>query len=531
MKAVTESAGRHRKAKGREAMESDLVAGHWVSKPTFRTAAIVVAVLSLGSVISLGAARRSTPAKRYEAGAGQSANTAPADAHALLVRTRDAMGFERTADKVVHVRISGATFQNYESDRTYPPFFSYFARVDTWFDPKSGTERSESQTAFPGGEGPASTTFSSTDETVMLANGKVFPVPKRSMHMRNLAAWAVISDWAAAPDVKFSGREVYRDYLRAVLTRNTEDGEQRLFLDEKTGFPVKLELTEPHYMWGQRRVEYVYSNWMLFEGGLVAPGSAFRLADGEAEVSETVTNVEAVDRGKAPDMAMPQSDVKPELLPAFLRPIEPKAIRVSENTYVLSNPGYNEVVTLAGDDLYVFDATQGEERARQDAELVRKLFPGEHRVYLVVTDLAWPHVAGVRYWVASGATVIAHRAAEPFLRKVIERRWTLAPDTLERSRPSARFRFVGVDKAYATANGKVEVYPIDGIGSEVALMVYVPGEHFLWASDYIQSVDAPTEYAAEVRDAVQRNHITPENVAAEHLAITPWSVVEGIESK
>ncbi|HTS10708.1 MAG TPA: hypothetical protein VMH00_01195 [Candidatus Limnocylindrales bacterium] len=494
----------------------------------FRMVAMVIAGLWLGCITPPGTT--GTPAKK-ESAAEQTANGAPPDAHALLARARDVMGLEKTADKILHVKISGATFQNYESDRTYPPFFSYFARVETWFDPKTGTVRTDSQTAFAGGEGPVSTTFSSADETVILANGKAIPVPKRSLQMRNLAAWAVIADWMAASDVKFSGREEYRDYLRAVLTRNTQDGEQRLFLDEKTGFPVKLELTEPHYLWGQRRVEYLYSNWSLFDGGVVAPGSAFRLADGEAEISEIVTLAEPMDRGKAPDMAMPQSDAKPEVLPAFLRPVEPKAIRVSENTYVLSNPGYNEIVTLAGNDLYVLDATQGDDRARQDADLIRKLFPGEHRVYLVVTDLAWPHVAGVRYWVAQGATVIAHRAAEPFLRKVVERRWTLAPDTLERSRASAQFRFVGVDKAYATANGKVKVYPIDGIGSEVAMMVYLPESHFLWASDYIQTVKEPTEYANEVREAVRRNEISPENVAAEHLPITPWSVVEGLASK
>jgi len=31
------------------------------------------------------------------------------------------------------------------------------------------------------------------------------------------------------------------------------------------------------------------------------------------------------------------------------------------------------------------------ERAAKDAELIRILFPGKHRTFVVVTDLAWPH--------------------------------------------------------------------------------------------------------------------------------------------
>jgi hypothetical protein len=76
---------------------------------------------------------------------------------------------------------------------------------------------------------------------------------------------------------------------------------------------------------------------------------------------------------------------------------------------------------------------------------IGKLFPGPHPVAVVVTDLAWPHVAGVRYWVGAGATVISHRASEPFLREVVERRWTLAPDLRERRRAGTPFRFRSVE--------------------------------------------------------------------------------------
>ena len=198
-------------------------------------------------------------------------------------------------------------------------------------------------------------------------------------------------------------------------------------------------------------------------------------------------------------------------------------MRVSASTFLLKNVGYTEMVTLARDTVFLFDATQGEARAREDSTWIAKLFPGHHPVVVVVTDLAWPHVSGVRFWVARGATIIAHNAARPFLQSVVERRWTLAPDALQKQpRP---LRFVGVRDVGKLAGGEVLLFPIDGIGSEVALAAYVGNSRFLWASDFVQSLSEPTAYVNEVVRAAHRVGIVPERVAAQHMALVRWDTV------
>jgi hypothetical protein len=315
-----------------------------------------------------------------------------------------------------------------------------------------------------------------------------------------------------------------------VLERATPTGKQRLFLDPKSALPVKLEFEEKHYLWGQRHIEYLYSNWTM-SGGVLTAGSSFRLADGQVEISQTTGAVDLIGRETAPSMELPQSPAKStDSLPLFLQPIDPQVKEIGPNTYLLSNPGYTEAVTRVGDEVILFDATQGEERARKDADAIGRLFPGYKKLILVVTDLAWPHVAGVRYWVANGATVIAHGAARDFLESVVERRWTLAPDLLESRRETAKLNFVGIAAAHSLAGGAVGLYPIDGIGSEVALMGYIPAERFLWASDYIQTVANPSLYASEVWRAVQRERLQPERTAAEHLPLTPWSKIDELQS-
>lgn len=68
--------------------------------------------------------------------------------------------------------------------------------------------------------------------------------------------------------------------------------------------------------------------------------------------------------------------------------------------------------------------------------------------------------------------------------------------------------------------------PIDGIGSEVALMAYLPADKFLWASDYIQTLDEPSLYAAEVIRAAERAGIVPDRFAAEHVPLNSWQQVQ-----
>lgn len=451
------------------------------------------------------------------------------DSRVWIKRAQDAMGMARLGDRVLHTHAALATEENYQSDRYYPPFFSAISSLENWFGGANGIERISSQTVFPGSGPFPTTTLRDSRFSYAVRGEKTTLLPHTAWQSRYLNAWAVVFDWSRAGDVRFAGREIYREYPRIVLARNTPDGEQRLYLDAKTGFPVKLDFEEPQYLWGQRHVEYVYSTWIESEGIQVSAAS-FRLADGDVELSQTLGSVDLIRSAEAASLLQmpPAPDGPADAIPAFLQPKPPSVVQVSPTTYLLSNPGYTEAVTLAGDEIFVFDATQGEERARLDAEQIAKLFPGQHKINVVVTDLAWPHVAGVRYWVAHGATIISHPAARPFLQRIVERRWTRTPDQLEQHR-NAKLNFIAVESPTAMAHGQITLLPIDGIGSEIALAGFVAGDRFLWASDYIQDVTTPTAYASDVWNAVQRAHLRPKRVAAQHVELTEWEKIAALQ--
>lgn len=452
------------------------------------------------------------------------------EARRLLQKAVDAVGLRRIEGKIVHSFMSEALLQPAQSERVYPPFVSLMRTSEIWFDPVQNVQRTSSQTTwFGSGPGRPLITMSGPQGSVMIRDTMVVPIPSSSNYMN---IWSVLLEWEKLDNLRLEKPALYRDYLRDIIIRETPGGPERLFIDQKTGFPIKLDKVEPHYLWGQVHVEYLYSGWIQL-GSSFIPFSPIKLVDGEAELYQTFGKTEFLEVGQAPSMNIPETKGPrpPARNPGVITSPQPDTIRIGTQTYLTRNSFYTEAISLIDGTVYVFDATLGEQRARQDEGWIEKLFPGNHPVVVIVTDLAWPHIAGVRYWVAKGATIVSHRMSEPFLKKVLERKWTLNPDELEKRRGQSNFKFIPVDKELTLAGGKVKLHAIDGIGSEGALMAYLPDEKFLWAGDFIQSNRVPTAYAKEVWRAVGRAGITPTRTAAQHLPVTPWSVIDSLSSQ
>ncbi len=461
-----------------------------------------------------------------------SCRPAQGNADSLLRHAASVVGPSNRSSVALHWTGFDITSHPHESDRTYPPYLSDITPVDAWFNPANGVESiARRSVSFTGQTYPGAAFLSNGSATFVVRDSVAKPSGAAAYSMyalRPLDVLAVLHDWLGASHVIVEQQCRYRDYDRIVLERPTPDGPERLYLDPKSGFPIKLDRIEPHYLWGQVHVEYVYSTWQRVTDGYL-PGESFRVVDGSTEVERLPGSQRFVAVDSAAQVALPASPAMVKrTLPGFLDPTRPDTIRVGPRTFILRNQGYSGVVTLAHDTVYIFDSSQAEARARLDSGWIAELFPGRHPVALIVTDIAWPHVGGLRFWVARGATVISHRAARDFLQRVVDRRWTLSPDLLERERRHVTFHFVPVSNAMTVAGGAIRIFPIDGASSEVALAVYVESERFLWASDFVQTLDAPTTYLDEVWRATAREHLHPVQVAAEHLPLSQWSKVEAL---
>jgi hypothetical protein len=449
------------------------------------------------------------------------------DAATVLRRARAAIGLGESPPPLLRMSSRSVVTHNYESDRTYRPFLTFVTDHLSWIDLAHGVTRDSSMAVFG----------ADTVVTVLLANDTVAFARRDTAWRQSDDAWSSVQLWRAldpwlvlgawsGADARVTARCLYRDYPRLVLTRSGVYGPERLYIDPKSWLPVKVDRMEPHYLWGQLHTEYVYATWQLF-GDVRMPTVSTMLIDGDEQVVRSIATVSRVSRDSAPRLTVPDGGKRSVVkTPAFLRPAPLDTMRLGPRTFALTNPGYNEVVTLQHDTVFVLDATQSEARARADSAWVGRLFPGRHPVVLVVTDLAWPHVSGLRFWVASGATIMSRDMSRAFLQAIVSRRWTREPDKLESVHPRPSLAFIPVRDSLVRSG--IRVYAIDGLASEGALMAFLPADSLLWASDYVQQLTQPALYTNEVFAAAHRVGIQPTRVIAQHQPLAPWSTLAAL---
>ena len=449
--------------------------------------------------------------------------TTAADPQAIIERAVVALGLPSVGTGVRTSTGTDVVFMAYQSDRMYPPYLWAASEMRLAMDWSRGLLRAEQGTP------PNTVAFlsDSAHRAAVSPRGAML-LPRRQpllLDERAMDPWTVLADWRGASNIRVAEECRYRDYWRIVLERTTADGAERLYLDPTTGMPIKLERREPHYLWGDVSAEYLWSIWSPVKGSqALAPRFAFRLVDGETDQQRALDKYAVVAPDSAGALAIPASATPAPAPPA----VNPDTVRVTANTFLLVTRAYTNVVSLQRDTVFILDAQTGAERGQRDSVWIGKLFPGRHPIVLVVTDLAWPHIAGVRYWVGQGATVVSHLASRAFLQRVVNKKWTLHPDQLEQRRGKIRYIFRPVNDSVSLAEGAIQLRPIDGAGSEGALMAYFPDGRFLYAGDYIQGGGPngfAATYAREVAAAVTRAGFAPERFAAMHVPLTNWSLL------
>ena len=455
---------------------------------------------------------------------------ASGDGAAWLARAGEATGLAALRSGL-RFRATESDAQFFQSDRMVPPFIGSATAYEFTFEPAGGAE--QAVLLVPGGgRGRAlirtpQALFGVRDTTLVPAAAAF----RQFETSRPLNPLAILAEWRGAA-ARVVAHCTFRDYPRVVLSRGVTG--ERLYLHATSGVPVKYERVESHVLWGQVRAEYAYATWWQ-AGPVMLPVVAVRYLDGVEQLrrdlrlpqtqAETLADTVPLAAALARPLPVPLPDHtgSPDM---SLRVVPVDTVRVDDQTFLLRTPMYTHAVTRVRDTVYLFDATTAEWRSRADSAWIATLFPGARAMVLVVTDLAWPHVSGVRYWAARGAAIATHRLSLPFLRQLIDRRWTLAPDARERGRgAAARTRWITVDSATSLAGGAVRLHVIDGVSSEGALMAMLDGSGLLWAGDYIQAADEPSVYAREVIAAAGRAGFHPTHAAAQHLPLTPWTDV------
>ena len=225
----------------------------------------------------------------------------------LARRLISALGLDRVAGRVRVSPVTDVVSMKFQSDRMYPPYLRRTAKVTVSTDWDRGTQRVE-QTA-----GTTTIAYvSDAAKRVLYSPRGAQLMPSRQANAsdeRALDPWTVLGDWRSARDLRIVGECFYRDYWRTVIAHRTDAGDERLFVDTKSAFPVKLDRRDRDLLWGDVHAEYLWSIWTP-AGDAVAPQFAFRIVDGEVDHERIVEKFALQPRDSAGRLDV-ASDAKP----------------------------------------------------------------------------------------------------------------------------------------------------------------------------------------------------------------------------
>lgn len=224
---------------------------------------------------------------------------------------------------------------------------------------------------------------------------------------------------------------------------------------------------------GDLPIEVIYSGYRDF-GGVQFPSHIAQMTGGHPSLDLWIVSVTANPRL---DLSVPE-DVSEAL------PVAMDAQRLAEGVYLLSGRGTsNSLVIEMRDHLVVCEANSEAQSLGVIAKL-KEMFPSKPIRYIVNTHHHWDHSAGLRMYVAAGATIVTHEQNRAWFEQALSAPRTLNP--LRRPQAASRSRFLTVgDRGELTDGQRVlELHVITGNRQAAGmLMVSLPNERLLFEAD------------------------------------------------
>jgi hypothetical protein len=470
----------------------------------------------------------------------------PESPRALVTRAIDAVGGEAALKGVTSLQIEAIGHEYFidQSERPEGPHILRYLQTSEKRDVAGGRSRIETQQRFmqvPDWAGAGVATIVDGDAAAIARGDRVVPSGRQAFDdgrerielapERILLTALAAPDLTAAPDVRVHG------IAQRVVTFGWRGKRARLLLDSGDFVPTALETSADDTMgiWGAVKQTTYYSLWTLIPGGVRYPLQIDRDWNGVNKSSATIMKIDVNQPLDDKTFAIPD-DIKKAFAAApatgfgTLR-LDTEKQRVDIAAGVAQYGGnWNVGVVQQPDGLLIIEAPIGSKYSVQVLDEIAKRYPGARVKAVVTTSDAWPHLGGVREYVARGIPVYALDLNQPILLRLLKADYSAKPDTFAKAPKPARFTWVSGKTVIGTGDTRMELYPMRGENGERMLAAYFPALKLLYASDEIQRQRGGgffmPELLLEVRDMIRREHLDVDRVFGMHIGSIPWSEIE-----
>jgi hypothetical protein len=467
-------------------------------------------------------------------------------ARAVVNRAIDALGGAAALKNITSLEIEsiGHTYFIEQSERPEGPFIVSYVSTSETRDVAGGRARAEEQQRFvlsADWSGGGSATIVDADAAAIARGDRYLPAGRQvfedGRERIELAPERLLFTALAAPDLAVAPRATLHGIPQDVVTFTWRGRRARLLIDAHDDVPSALEwLSQDTFgIWGVVRTTTYYSLWTLVTGGVRYPLQTDREWNGVTQSSATITKIAvnpAVDAAafRIPDEVKTAFAALPRVagVPA-LKFDAGKATELAPGVVQFSG-NWNVAFVRQPDGIVIIEAPIGSSYSAAVIAEAETRYPGARVKAVITTSDAWPHLGGVREYVARGIPVYACDLNRPILERLLNADFSAEPDALARTPRAAKFTWVSEKTGVGSGDTRIEIYPAHGENGERMLFVYVPAHKLLYSSDDIQKDRTGAffmpEYLWEVRDAVRRRHLDVDRIFGMHIGPIPWADIE-----
>lgn len=471
---------------------------------------------------------------------------ADAAANALVHQALGVQGGEAKlrAIKSVQWEASGYRNQIEESERPQGPYILELTDTSEIHDYAGNRYRSVTQSrVYPAYKFSQGTVVNGDVAMQLFGDRKAPGTPEavKIAHEREaLSPERLLLTATDAPDLRRDPDTVLQSVPQNVLRFTLDGAPVRIFLNAYTHLPTAVDYAGPSSrtgFWsylGDVTLRTYYSTWWLAKGGIHLPMQFNIEGAGYPDRMLTISKLQIDEALPDADLAIPD-DVRAKF--------DPNAPPASHDTTPLGIPGqparepapgivfipgsWNATIIRQDDGIVILEAPISSGYAAKVIAEAKGRFPGARIKAVITTSDSWPHIAGIREYVADGVPIYALDLNKPILERMIGWPHTTQPDALQTHPRKPYFHLISGKTELGTGANHLEIIPIRGETSERQMMVYFPQHHLLYGSDPFQrdgsGVYTFPQTVTELTDAVAREHLQVDTFFMMHIAPTPWT--------
>jgi glyoxylase-like metal-dependent hydrolase (beta-lactamase superfamily II) len=318
----------------------------------------------------------------------------------------------------------------------------------------------------------------------------------------------ILRDLLADPSLATAGDEVLFDgSVHHLLVVEDEVAPLTLYINAGTGHIAKLTTIENDALRRDVPLEIFYYSWQpVGQEGLIFPAELYIAYDGDIVHKEIRTAIEVnpeLDSAlfEFPAEAAPVFDAElasrgqayHQYLQSFAAygfprdgiQTEVTATELAPGVFHLTGGSHHSLVIEQAEGIVVAEAPLDETRSQAVINWIETTFPDKPISHVVSSHHHVDHSAGLRSYVAEGATIVMGEAAKPFFEDIFLASSTLVPDPLAANPVAATIETAPQDGSFTIPDEMqpVEVYPIENSHAEDMAITYVPAAGVVFISD------------------------------------------------